>query len=163
MTRKEKLRELIIYVVFGLLTTLVNWVIYTLLTTMLGMNGFEKDSASYLLIGNVSNATAWIISVLFAFFTNKHFVFRSKARAGTGAWREFGLFVSARVLSYLLFDLGLYTLLLYLLPGQISVTPASFSLTLPTHQLVKILMNVLVVIFNYLASTLVIFKKKDSQ
>lgn len=141
---KEKMRELIVYVFFGVLTTLVNWVIYTLLTAALGMTGFPEGSASYVLIGNVSNAAAWIISVLFAFFTNKRYVFRSKKTRENGAWQEFGLFVSARVLSYLIFDLGLYTLCLFFLP----------------HQVDKILMNVLVVIFNYLASKLVIFKKK---
>ena len=141
---KEKMRELIVYVFFGVLTTVVNWVIYTLLTTVLGMTSYPEGSASYVLIGNAANAVAWIVSVLFAFFTNKRYVFKSEKTRENGAWKEFGLFVSARVLSYLLFDLGLYTLCLFFLP----------------HQVDKILMNVLVVIFNYLASKLVIFKKK---
>ncbi|MBR6809687.1 MAG: GtrA family protein [Clostridia bacterium] len=141
---KEKMRELIVYVLFGVLTTVVNWVIYTLLTTVLGMTGYPEGSASYVLIGNAANAVAWIISVLFAFFTNKRYVFKSEKTRENGAWKEFGLFVSARVLSYLLFDLGLYTLCLFFLP----------------HQVDKILMNVLVVIFNYLASKLVVFRKK---
>lgn len=141
---KEKMRELTVYVFFGVLTTLVNWLIYTLLTTVLGMSGYAEGSASYVLIGNVSNAVAWIVSVLFAFFTNKHYVFKSEKTRENGAWKEFGLFVSARVLSYLIFDLGLYTLCLFILP----------------HQVDKILMNVLVVIFNYLASKLVVFKKQ---
>ncbi|MBR3905410.1 MAG: GtrA family protein [Clostridia bacterium] len=141
---KEKMRELIVYVLFGVLTTVVNWVIYTLLTTILGMTGYPEGSASYVLIGNAANAVAWIISVLFAFFTNKRYVFKSEKTRENGAWKEFGLFVSARVLSYLLFDLGLYTLCLFFLP----------------HQVDKILMNVLVVIFNYLASKLVVFRKK---
>lgn len=141
---KEKMRELIVYVFFGVLTTVVNWVIYTLLTMVLGMTGYPEGSASYVLIGNAANAAAWIISVLFAFFTNKRYVFKSEKTRENGAWKEFGLFVSARVLSYLLFDLGLYTLCLFFLP----------------HQVDKILMNVLVVIFNYLASKLVVFRKK---
>lgn len=143
LKNKEKLREMVVYLFFGVLTTLINWVIYTLLTSALGMNGCEEGSGRYLLIGNVSNAVAWIVSVLFAFFTNKHYVFQSKATRANGAWKEFVLFVSARVLSLLIFDLGLYTLLLFVLP----------------HQLDKILMNVLVVVFNYLASKLVVFKK----
>lgn len=141
---KEKMRELIVYVFFGVLTTVVNWVIYTLLTTVLGMTSYPEGSASYVLIGNAANAVAWIVSVLFAFFTNKRYVFKSEKTRENGAWKEFGLFVSARVLSYLLFDLGLYTLCLFFLP----------------HQVDKILMNVLVVIFNYLASKLVVFRKK---
>ena len=141
---KEKMRELIVYVFFGVLTTVVNWVIYTLLTMVLGMTSYPEGSASYVLIGNAANAVAWIVSVLFAFFTNKRYVFKSEKTRENGAWKEFGLFVSARVLSYPLFDLGLYTVCLFFLP----------------HQVDKILMNVLVVIFNYLASKLVVFRKK---
>ena len=144
LQNKEKMRELIVYVFFGVLTTVVNWVIYTLLTTVLGMTSYPEGSASYVLIGTAANAVAWIVSVLFAFFTNKRYVFKSEKTRENGAWKEFGLFVSARVLSYLLFDLGLYTLCLFFLP----------------HQVDKILMNVLVVIFNYLASKLVVFRKK---
>lgn len=142
---KEKIWELTVYIIFGVLTTLVNWIIYQVLTGVLGMNGHAEGSAPYLLIGNISNWVAWAISVLFAFFTNKRYVFKSNKTRENGAWKEFSLFASARVMSYLIFDLGLYTLLLFVLP----------------HQLDKLLMNVLVVIFNYLASKLVIFRKKD--
>lgn len=141
---KEKMRELFVYVFFGVLTTVVNWVIYTVLTGAFGMTGYPEGSTAYVLIGNASNAVAWIVSVLFAFFTNKRYVFKSDKTRENGAWKEFGLFVSARVLSYLIFDLGLYTLCLFILP----------------HQVDKILMNVMVVIFNYLASKLVVFRKK---
>ena len=145
LLRDERIKELIVYVIFGVMTTAVNWIVYSLLTAALGMTGHLEGSTAYVLIGNVSNAVAWIVSVLFAFFTNKRYVFRSEKTRENGAWKEFGLFVSARVLSYLIFDLGLYTLCLFFLP----------------HQVDKILMNVLVVIFNYLASKLVIFRKKD--
>lgn len=144
LLKNERVRELVIYVFFGALTTLVNWVVYFLLSRVLGMESHPEGSAMYVLLGNASNAVAWIVSVLFAFFTNKRYVFKSNKTKENGAWKEFGLFVSARVLSYLIFDLGLYTLCLFFLP----------------HQVDKLLMNVLVVIFNYLASKLVIFKKK---
>lgn len=141
---KEKMRELITYVIFGVLTTAVNWSVYKLLSWALGMESHDDGSAMYVLLGNISNISAWVISVLFAYATNKKFVFRSKTDSSKSAWKEFSLFVSARVLSYLIFDLLLYTLLLYVLP----------------HDLDKLLMNVLVVIFNYVASRFVIFKKK---
>ena len=144
LLRDERIKELIVYVIFGVMTTAVNWIVYSLLTAALGMTGHLEGSAAYVLIGNVSNAVAWIVSVLFAFFTNKRYVFKSDKTKENGAWKEFSLFVSARVLSYLIFDLGLYTLCLFFLP----------------HQVDKILMNVLVVIFNYLASKLVVFRKK---
>lgn len=143
---REKIREIILYVVFGALTTAVNWLVYVVMTGAMRMDGYEAGSASQLLIGNASNVTAWILSVLFAFFTNKTFVFRSRATAKTGAVREFMLFVSARLMSYLLFDLLLYSLLFFVMDDKID----------------KLFMNVLVVLFNYLASRFVIFKKKNA-
>ncbi len=142
---KAKMRELILYVVFGALTTAVNWIVFFLLTRLLGLNGHPEGSGPYVLISNIANVAAWILAVLFAYFTNKRFVFQSKAGLASGAWREFWLFVSARVASLLLFDVALFNLLLLL--GM----KAEWD---------KLLMNVLVVAFNYFASSLVIFKKR---
>lgn len=142
---KAKMRELILYVVFGALTTAVNWIVFFLVTRLLGLNGHPEGSGPYVLISNIANVAAWILAVLFAYFTNKRFVFQSKAGLASGAWREFWLFVSARVASLLLFDVALFNLLLLL--GM----KAEWD---------KLLMNVLVVAFNYFASSLVIFKKR---
>ncbi len=141
---RMRMRELIAYVFFGALTTAVNWAAYLLVTRLLGMEMHEAGSAAYVLLGNIASVIAWVLSVLFAFFTNKKYVFQSKATAENGAWREFALFVSARVLSYALFNLLLYTALLYVMP----------------HKWDYLLMNVLVVLFNYGASRFVIFKRK---
>ena len=145
---KDKMRELVLYVVFGALTTVVNWAVYFLITRLLGLTAHPEGSAPYQLIANIGNGIAWIVSVLFAFFTNKKYVFQSKADAANGAWREFGLFVSARVASLVLFDLLLFNLLLLL--GM----NADWD---------KLLMNVLVILFNYFASKLVIFRKKKGE
>ena len=142
---KQKLRELILYVVFGGLTTAVNWVVYFLVTRLLGIHGMEAGSGAYKLTANIGNIAAWVLSVLFAFFTNKKYVFQSNTNRNNGAWREFWLFVSARVASLIIFDLALFNLLLLL--GM-------------NADWVKLLMNVLVIIFNYVASKWVIFRKK---
>ncbi|MBQ9197299.1 MAG: GtrA family protein [Clostridia bacterium] len=142
---REKLREMALYIVFGLLTTLVNWLVYFAVTRLLGIGGMEQGSAAYVLVSNVGNVLGWVMSVLFAFFTNKKYVFKSAADGKTGAWREFVLFVSARIASFVIFDLALFNLLQWL--GM----NADWD---------KLLMNVLVVIFNYFASSLVIFRSK---
>ena len=142
---EDRMRELFLYVVFGALTTAVNWIVYFLVTRLLGLNSQEQGSAAYVLISNVGNVFAWIAAVLFAYFTNKKYVFHSKANVKTGAWREFWLFVSARVASLLLFDVALFNLLLFL------GVNADWD---------KLLMNALVILFNYFASKLVIFRKK---
>ena len=145
---KDRMRELILYVFFGALTTLVNWIAYFLVTRALGMNGYEQGSGPYQLIANIGNVAAWVLAVLFAYFTNKKYVFQSKADAKTGAWREFWLFVSARAASLVIFDVALFNLLLLL--GM----NADWD---------KLLMNALVILFNYFASKLVIFRKKGEE
>ncbi len=145
---KDRMRELILYVFFGALTTLVNWIAYFLVTRALGMNGYEQGSGPYQLIANIGNVAAWVLAVLFAYFTNKKYVFQSKTDAKTGAWREFWLFVSARVASLVIFDVELFNLLLLL--GM----NADWD---------KLLMNALVILFNYFASKLVIFRKKGEE
>lgn len=154
-TLLAKYREGIMYLVFGVLTTAVNWLVYVAVTTALGLQACELSSARYQLIYSAGTVAGWVLSVLFAFFTNKKYVFRSDADRRTGLWRELGLFVTARVASFILFDLLLGNLLLLILPD--------FRFVITRDQWVKLLMNVLVVIFNYFASKLVIFKAGDGK
>lgn len=137
------LLQAVSYVFFGALTTLVNWGIYFAGTAALRPEQY-RGTPTHALLLNLINIAAWALSVLFAYATNKRYVFGSRAEK-LSALRELGLFVSARVASYLLFDLALYNLMV-------------FGMGL-AHGWVKILMNVLVVAFNYFASKFVIFKK----
>lgn len=129
-------REGILYIFFGGLTTLVNWVVYFSFVRLMG------GSSPTPLVTNISNALAWVLSVLFAYVTNKKYVFRG----GRGGLRELALFFSARVSSYLIFDLLFFNLftVVFRLP----------------HGAVKIMANVLVVAYNYFASKFVVFKGK---
>lgn len=147
----EKIREIITYLIFGVLTTAVNWIVYLLLTRLLSLDSRENGSGAYVLISNIGQVAGWVASVLFAYFTNKKYVFQSGSTRENGAWKEFWLFVSARVASLLIFDLLLFNVLLLL--GM-------------NDKWDKLLMNVLVIIFNYAASKFVIFrkaKKRDDQ
>jgi putative flippase GtrA len=137
------LYEGLAYLFFGGLTTLVNWLVYLLLTTLLNLKAHPQGSGSYVLIANIANITAWILSVVFAYVTNRRYVFGSDTKKGR-LIREFWLFISARALGYVLFDLLLFSLFLTFMNDK----PA------------KLIMNVLVIIFNYLASRFVIFSKK---
>ena len=86
-------REVISYLVFGVLTTLVNFVFYWLFTEVLGI---------YYL---TSNVIAWIFAVIFAYITNKLFVFESKSWELPIVVKEVLSFGAARILS-LLFETG---------------------------------------------------------
>ena len=145
LKNKEKMRELITYVIFGVLTTVVNWAVYLGITKAFAMDSYPEGSTPYLIIINAAQILGWILSVLFAYATNKKFVFQSDTGVKNGAWKEFILFVSARIASLLIFDLALFNIL-HLLGVNDKVD--------------KLIMNVLVVIFNYVASRYVVFKKK---
>lgn len=136
-------RETVGYVAFGALTTVVNIVSYLPLYKLLLITGFGAAAANI-----ISNTAAWILSVLFAFVTNKRFVFRSKTESAGAAAREFALFVGARAASYVV-DMGGMLLLVNLLGMQNAVA--------------KIFTNVLVVIINYFFSKRVIFNRGSQQ
>lgn len=128
-----KYKELILYVFFGGLTTLCNIVSYYIFAHMFFLN----EIASTIL--------AFIISVLFAFFTNSRYVFMSKAKGFKQVSNELVKFFGAR-----LFSGGLDVLIMY-----IFVTLLMFN-----DIVIKILSNIIVIILNYLFSKLFVFKTK---
>ena len=84
-------RETILYLIFGVLTTLVNFIVFDRMNAALG----EK----YVL---VSETVAFVVAVLFAFFTNKPFVFQSKDWSAKTLAREIPTFFGGRILSFLI-------------------------------------------------------------
>ena len=126
----KKYREILLYLVFGVLTTVINIISFYLLSDILKINWM------------ISNVAAWIVSVLFAYFTNKKYVFESKNK---NVIKEFTSFVVCRVLS-----LGIDMAVMKLLIDVLSVNKL-FS---------KIVSNVIVIIANYIFSKFLIFKGK---
>ena len=86
-----KYKELITYVFFGGLTTVVNLIVFKLFGMLLG-------DERYL----ISNAIAWVVAVIFAFITNKLWVFESKSLSGKVLLKEIPSFFAARVLSFII-------------------------------------------------------------
>ena len=132
-------KETISYLIFGVLTTIINIVVFWFAERELAFI-MSEDAAS--LVGNV---IAWVISVAFAFVTNKLFVFESKSMAFKVVMAELTGFLIARLLS-LAFDEGFMFVAIVLL-GMNSL-------------LAKIISNVFVVIINYVLSKFFIFKNK---
>lgn len=139
--KEKKLYEAVSYIFFGGLTTLVNWLVYFLMIQLLQ----PENSQNQALLFNITQISAFALSVLFAFLTNKKYVFFSKTKKGA-VLRELFSFFSFRIGSYLVFDLLLYNVFVF-----------SFHIN---HWLTKIFMNVLVVIANYFASKFVVFRNK---
>lgn len=142
-----KYKELIIYGVFGVGTTLVNFFTYKLFNMLLGME-------YYLL----SNIIAWFVSVIFAYVTNKLFVFESKSWNIKVVAKEVPSFFAARVFSFLVEEAGLFLLVDILGMKDFGVDILGF--TISGNMISKVILAVVVVVLNYFFSKFVVFRKK---
>ncbi len=130
----DRYQDAILYLIFGGLTTLVNYVVYI-------------PCYNYLeLSGAVSNVVAWIVAVAFAFLTNKPFVFKSHDWSAKVLWPELWKFLGCRIGSGLL---------------ETAVIFVTVDLWDWDGNLMKLLTSVLVVILNYFGSKLLVFRKKQ--
>lgn len=128
-------RETISYIFWGVMTTIVNW----------GVNFVAYD---ILHISTMfSTIISWLIAVVFAFFVNKLFVFRSRSWQPSVVYKEFLPFISCRLLS------GLFDVLFMV------VTVDHLGMI---NGLAKILSNFFVMVANYFASKFLIFNKKTT-
>lgn len=127
-----KYKELILYVFFGGLTTLVNWAGYWLLA--------DVFHVPYLW----ATAIAQVLSILFAYVTNRIWVFESKAKGFSAVFWEMVRFFGCRAASFVL-DL----LCMRIGVGGLHVN----------DMVMKLLSNVIVVIVNYVFSKLIVFRK----
>ena len=144
--------EIISYLVFGVLTTVVNLLAYFLMNLIPGKNYetlvlFKAGNFEFLWI-YFANAVAWIVAVLFSYFTNKLFVFESRSFAIGTVARELASFIGARLASFLIFEELLFGVLIKYLHFN--------------DWLAKISIAVFVIVFNYVMSKLVIFRKKKT-
>ena len=125
-------RDVIVYLVFGVLTTVVNYIVYLPCYNVLGLSG------------SVSNAIAWVGAVAFAYVTNKPFVFRSHDWSAKTVLPELTKFVGCRVGSGVL-----ETAIIFLTVDWLGWN----------GNVMKLLTSVLVVVLNYIGSKLLVFKK----
>ncbi len=137
-------KEIIMYLIFGVLTTAVNYAATILLRKFVFTS---QESGQFTLC----NAAAWAVSVIFAFFTNKLFVFESKSFAPAVFAKEFLTFVSARAVS------GIIEIFMPELLMKAGLDQTLFGVKgMPA----KLAVSIFVIIFNYVFSKLVSFRKK---
>jgi len=130
----DKYKEIINYLIFGVLTTIVSLVVYyiSVFTFLNPENSIQLQ---------IANVLSWIAGVLFAYFTNRKFVFESK---NTNKLKEATKFVSSRIT----------TLVLDMLVMWFGVTILSFN-----DKIIKLVSQILVVVGNYILSKIFVFKK----
>lgn len=128
----NKYKDVIPYVFFGMCTTIVNVTVYWIFAHML-----EQDVM-------ISTLTAWIIAVLFAYFTNRKWVFRSVAKTFSDIVKELISFLGCRVATGFLDWLCMFAFVTKLECNDV---------------LIKVVANILVIILNYIASKFLIFRR----
>lgn len=134
----KKYKEVINYLIFGVLTTLVSLAVYyiSVLTVLDPENAFQLQ---------VANIISWIAGVAFAYFTNRKYVFESKE---TNKVKEASKFVLARVTT-LVMDMLIMWLGVTILHGN--------------DKIVKLISQVIVVVSNYVFSKLFVFTKNKNE
>ena len=135
----KKYDEIINYLIFGVLTTVVTIITYAIFT-----NTFLSSKSA--LDIQIANVLSWIIAVTFAYLTNRKYVFKSKAQ-GSKRIKEIINFFLARISSLLVEMLFMY----------VTVTVLSYN-----DFICKIIAQAIVIIFNYICSKLIIFKKEEN-
>ena len=135
----SRFREQILYLIFGGLTTVVDWGVSFLLYYAIGKTGF---------LVHVSNVIAWAAAVLFAFVTNRIWVFESKKHGFLPVMGELVAFAGGRVMTLLLQE-GMFLIF--------------YDLLHINEYAVKLIAAVLVIIANYFISKFLVFRKKKDE
>ncbi len=152
----EKLKEIIVYVFYGVLATIISWGSYAV---------FEK----YLHLGIIpSNTLSWTLAMVFAFFTNKLRVFKSKSFEPKVVAREFISFAASRGVTGVIELVGVpllanagYDKPFFNLVHTFNLEGIGVLLTNGIYS--KISISVIIVILNYVFSKLIVFRKAKSE
>ena len=164
LMQNEKFREIFWYFVFGVLTTIVNLIAFAVLREAFKVKWpVTIGKWSFDLFVPFINAIAWVVAVVFAYVTNKLFVFHTKGNVK----KEFISFVAARLFTFFAFELGLFSLSVMVMENACNMPKddiliSIFGIDIANIYLVKLFIAVFVVIANYIFSKLFIFKKKES-
>lgn len=167
LLKKKLTREVLMYLLFGVLTTLVGWIVY--FAIMIGGRILfkipQEDTASgaYFALYTAAQIIQWVCAVLFAFFTNRKWVF-TDADKNKSAFLQLLTFSGGRVVTLVLdYVITLFggMLLVRLLPALNSVAIGALDLNV-NEIFAKVVAAVVVIVGNYFFSKFLVFKGKKS-
>ena len=159
----QKYREIIMYLIFGVLTTVVGFGTY--FAIMLGAEQIwgeamqNETHATYLAVYFAAQIIQWVAAVLFAFFTNRAWVFTDADRSEGTMGRQLVLFAGSRVASLGL-DIAVTYGLTLLLALWITTPPVLLGVSLTPGIIAKVVAAALVIVANYVLSKIFVFKSK---
>ena len=135
----KKYQEIINYLIVGVLTTIVSIVTYFLFSLVL-----DIDNNILFILANV---LSWICAVVFAYITNKKFVFNAKTSNKKEEIKVFSMFVSSRITTLLI---------------ELAILFITVKVMLINDKIAKVIAQFIVIVLNYVLSKLFVFKKKNN-
>lgn len=132
----KKNKEIISYLIFGVATTIVSIISYFIFAKLLNINPI------------ISNILSWIVSVLFAYVTNRKYVFESKVSDKKEIIKEMISFFGCRLFSGVI-DTAMFTIMIEVMEINDGIA--------------KIITQVVVIVLNYVLSKLITFRKKEEK
>jgi len=158
--QSKKFQEVFWYLVFGVLTTLVDFMVFAALNKLIDAKWPVKlFKWNFDLFDTFANVVAWLVAMIFAYVTNKIFVFHSKGKN----MKEFISFLVARLFTLFAFVIGLFSLGVMVMENVFNMPKDAlwfecFGVGVKNIYIVKILASVFNVIGNYIFSKFFIFK-----
>ncbi|MBQ4141492.1 MAG: GtrA family protein [Clostridia bacterium] len=159
----KKYREIIVYIIVGLMTTVVAYGIR--LGTIYGFApifsiDLSEGGGKAAVLRAIATSLGWVAGVIFAFFTNKSWVFQDKVSGKRAVLIQFGEFTLSRLFTYFV-EVGLGVGVPALL-NALGYKPFTIIITFDADLIAMGISVVLVTILNYILSKLLVFKKKQS-
>ena len=143
----QKNREVLMYLFFGVMTTLVSFLTAGISKYLLELIKYSDDNTKETVVAIVSTVISWICAVTFAYVTNRIWVFDSKVKGAKGILAEMVSFYGGRVFT-LLVEMGMMWL--------------GYSVMGINYWVTKIVANIVVLVLNYVISKLFVFRKNKT-
>lgn len=161
-------REVLMYLIFGFLTTVVGWSVYYVLLfggrAIFDIPADETTSVRYLALYTAAQILQWVCAGLFAFFTNRAWVFTHADRS-VSVWKQLVTFAGGRIITLgidYVITFGLTLALGALIPTWTAAVLWGRTFNL-CELISKLVASVAVIISNYVVSKLFVFKNKKEQ
>ena len=135
----KKYQEIINYLIVGVLTTVVSIVTYFIFSLILDI----ENNILFIL----ANVLSWICAVVFAYITNKKFVFNTTTSSKKEELKVFSMFVSSRITTLLI---------------ELAFMFITVKVILINDKIAKVIAQFIVIVLNYILSKLFVFKKKNN-
>ena len=161
----NKYREIIVYVFVGLLTTVVAYgvrfsVLYPI-AAALSLNLEENGDYRVTVLRTVAISAGWVAGVIFAYFTNKRWVFRDTVSEKSAVIKQFGTFVASRLGTYFVeWGIGVLVPMLLISCGFVTF---HFIIDVDADIIATLVSVVVVTVLNYVLSKLLVFRGKKEE